>query len=180
SDQRSGGWPSGNDHRSKDRRAHVHHVPPMLPRQHRTGFGSRSTKDGFGDPNLVAWIGAPAQAACFARSRTRKRWHDFTKYLEVRKLVQMSQVFAVRNAVRVWLSSPKGRTLSSRGWNPQMGKHQARSGPGGAEPPWTTPCGLGEGLTGSSTVGLRPRLLTVHRFAARTCSWGWGEAPLVS
>ena len=35
-------------------------------------------------------------------------------------------------------------------------------------------------FTGPWTVGLRPRLFTVRRFAVRTCSWVRGKAPLVS
>ena len=52
-----------------------------------------------------------------------------------------------------------GETHGWEGIKPQ-------TGPEGAEPRWTTPCGVDQPIRGTPTVGLRPRLLTVYRFAA--------------
>jgi len=74
--------------------------------------------------------------------------------------------------------SLKGSALSSLGWNPREVRRKAASALKGPNSSGQPLAGLGPSGA-SATVGLRPRLLTAHRFAVKPCWRGWGEAPLV-
>jgi len=60
----------------------------------------------------------------------------------------------------------------TRGWE----GIKPQPGPERAELPWTTPYGVGQ-HQGNADVGLRPRLLTFHRFAVSSRLVGLGRSP---